>query len=63
MDSALGPDDACGDFLKDIFSLSFIDFMTRNLSFKGGREEKGSDISVILAECRKSCMSRDKENQ
>lgn len=31
--------------------------MTRNLSFKGGREIKRSDISVILGECRKSCLS------
>lgn len=40
MDSAPGPDESCEDYQKDIFSLSFIDFMTRNLSLKGEGEKR-----------------------
>ena len=40
MDSAPGPDESCEDYKKDIFSLSFIDFMTRNLSLKGEEEKR-----------------------
>ena len=41
IDSALGPDDSCEDYKKDIFSLIFIDFLTRNLSLRGGGEKNG----------------------
>lgn len=50
MDSALGPDDSCEDF-KHVFSLSFINFMTRNLSLEGMGEKK-SLICLILVECK-----------
>lgn len=41
IDSALGPDDSCEDYKKDIFSLSFIDFLAKNLSLRGGGEKNG----------------------
>lgn len=44
IDSTPGADDSCEDLKKDLFSLSFIYFMTRNLSLKGGGEKKWSDI-------------------